>query len=141
MTLRYTGRNRIPLLALLLSWAGLVILMVVDYVGDPPNPAPDDRQSYGYHVPGELLQNLLLSVAELGLLLLVLRPWSYRGSWGRALLAFVLIAPWWLFYFVTTLHAGPVTHVHAFWLLGLALACLFCTVYSLAGRIRHRYRG
>ena len=57
--------------------------------------------------PGELARILTVAAGEIIVLLAILRPWSYRRSWGRALLAFAVLSPWLLLWGAVGLHAGP----------------------------------
>ena len=110
-------------------WLAVVLLMVRAALGDPPDPTRVGAAAYGHDAPGALLHGVLLTFSELILLYAILRPWSYRRSWGRALAALALLHAGHLDAAVLALHAGPVLALHLLWValcalivLGLALA-------------------
>jgi hypothetical protein len=74
-------------------------------------------------------------LGELGVLVAILRPWSYQKSWGRALGALGACLPLTFFALLLTMHAGSVASVHALWMLtnlmGLVGACLVGVLSTL----------
>jgi hypothetical protein len=112
--------------------------MVISALSDPPAPSLQRGDSYGYNLPGELGRTVVVMVAELLVLIAVLRPWSYRHSWGRALLALLLLTPWALLNFVATMHSGRIAAVHVFWLAGVWFAMPIATIHALEMRFRSR---
>lgn len=122
--------------ALLVWWLAIVLLMALNAAFAPAPPSPRGGESYGYNHPGVFWTALLLSVAELLVLLAVLRPWSYRDSWGRSLVALILLTPWTFLNFVATMHAGGVLNLHVLWLLGAWLAMPVATIRGLELRGR-----
>ena len=114
--------------------------MVRAYLGDPPDPARVGTAAYGHNHPGALLHGVLLSLSELILLYAVLRPWSYRRSWGRALAALALLLAWLIVAAVLALHAGPVLALHLFWVALCALIVLGLAVASGLAALRARPR-
>lgn len=118
-----------------LGWTALAAgLMVFSAVSD--GIAPRGSRAYGQNLPGELTRNLLMMTVEAMVLLAVLRPWSSGNSWSRALLALVGVAPYALVYLAVTMHSGPITTVHAFWLIGFVLVLPVVVVHALSGRFR-----
>lgn len=95
-------------------------------------------RTYGENLPGELTRNLLMMGVEAMVLLMILRPWSARNSWARALLALIAVTPYALLFFAATMHSGPISTVHAFWLIGFVLVLPVVVVHALAGRFRRR---
>ena len=73
----------------------------------------------------------VLSV-EVLLLYLILRPWSYRRSWGRAAIAFFLFAGWTILGGIGTMHSGRIGTFHWGWLLLVTVGLLGATVVSAA---------
>jgi hypothetical protein len=107
-------------------------------VVDPgPTGLPGDLPNL-HNRPGDLGRNLRYVIAEAALALLLLRPWSYRHSWRRALLAALLLAPWVLFNVAFLIHSGGVMALHTFWLVLLWLACAAAAAVSgvRAARVR-----
>ena len=51
----------------------------------------------------------------------ILRPWTYRRNWGRALGALALLVPWTGLSIVMTMHAGGIVALHALWLMLVAV--------------------
>ena len=49
----------------------------------------------------------------------VLRPWSYRRSWRRAVAALGLFAPWTFIFLALLIHSGGIMLLHFFWLAGM----------------------
>jgi hypothetical protein len=75
---------------------------------------------------GSVLLFSLVSAVECLVLWLVVRPSSFRRSWGRLLAALGLFIPWLIVSLLGLMHAPPVHAAHAYWLLlmvaGLAVA-------------------
>jgi hypothetical protein len=116
-------------------------LMVRDGINDPgPSGLEGDLVNRHNH-PGALLTWGLWLAGEVAVLYLVLRPWSYRRSWGRALLALVLCAPPLLLALLVLIHSGGIMAWHAMWLLAVFVTLLTCLVVSSAGAWTHRRRG
>ena len=70
----------------------------------------------------------LVSGVESMILAVLIRPWSFRGSRGRLLLALSLFAPWAGLCLFSLIHASPFYAAHALWLVltafGLAVAAV-----------------
>ena len=85
---------------------------------------PTGQQIYA-NWPGELMETLGLIAIEVALLYLILRPWSYTRSWGRALMAGLLLAPFAVFAFgVMFMYGSLIALMHVIWL-GLVAGGLF----------------
>jgi hypothetical protein len=120
-----------------LGWTVLaVVLMVLSAMSD--GIAQRGSRAYGQNLPGELTRNLLMMAVEAMVLLSILRPWSFRNSWGRALIAWLIVTPYALLYVAVTMHSGPITTAHAFWLIGFVLVLPVVVVHALDGRFRRR---
>jgi hypothetical protein len=94
------------------------------------------------HLPMANFPADLAHVAEEGgwemlLLYAVLRPWSYRRSWGRAGLAALLLLPWVLFNLLF-LHQGPAMGMHTLWLLAMEIALIRAMIVSSGAAPRRR---
>src|SRR6185503_9781909 len=75
-------------------WAAIALMMARDWSKDPYDPRLEGTDRYGHNGEGALGEILVLSLVELAVLLAILRPWSYDRSWGRSLVATVLLLPW-----------------------------------------------
>src|SRR5262245_8218170 len=115
---------------LLGMWLGTVLLMLQDYAGDPYDPLRTGTSAYGHNSQDILGTVLPLTVGEILFALIILRPRSYRASWGRAVLAFVVLFAWGLFSLAISMHAGGVVMLHGLWVVALALACLVAAIWS-----------
>jgi hypothetical protein len=69
--------------ALPLLWFVTAIAMAANYIGDPYSPLRRGTSAYGHNHHGALWHGLLFIAAELMVVGLILRPWSYRQSWGE----------------------------------------------------------
>src|SRR5678815_1071413 len=93
----------------------------------------DSRQAARFGAPWMLIWGsaaVRRGVLGLALLVLIIRPWSYRRSWGRSLLGFVLFAPVGAFLLVAGMHAGPTVNAPGFWMLLVGFSCLIAAVIS-----------
>lgn len=86
---------------------------------------------------GALAAGLAITAVELAVLLAIIRPWSYRRAWWRALGACVLFAPASVVAMVAALHVGAIASLHAFWLFALTGLLAVATVWSLGAAYRH----
>ncbi|NEQ24982.1 MAG: hypothetical protein F6K28_38995 [Microcoleus sp. SIO2G3] len=68
---------------------------------------------------------------ELGILYLVIRPWSFRRSWVRCLGAMTLFFPWTFLMMFITMHGGGITRIHFFWLVGIDLILITLLIWTL----------
>lgn len=127
--------------ALPLLWIITAIAMVVNYLGDPYSPLREGTAAYGHNHAGALTDGLLFSLAELILVGLILRPWSYRQSWGRAVAAWVAFVPWTLMAMMMTMHAGGVLLIHFVWLLALTTVLTVLMVWTIAASLKQRTNG
>ena len=114
---------------LVLLWLVTALLMVRDDANDPYNPSLEGTARYGHNHQGALWQTLLLTVVELAVLYAILRPWSYRRSWGRAVAALALFLPMAAFSTLMTMHAGGIVSLHLLWLVAV-LVVLFGAALS-----------
>jgi len=116
-----TKAMRVALLPAL--WAATAWMMARDWASDPYDPVLSGTARYGHNHEGALVDGLVLTLVELAVLVAILRPWSYDRSWGRSLVAVVLLAPWAFLSMVMSMHAGGIVVVHLMWIL-LALVGL-----------------
>ena len=88
----------------------------------PADPSAFDATAseYGRNWPGDLASMLLRSGVEAALLVLVLRPWSFRLVPDRVLPAAALATALAVLHLVVGLHGGPVIHAHELWLVLLS---------------------
>ena len=115
-----------------LAVMGLQALHRSPYVTNPR------QRRYGQNWPGDLSTEITLGAWEMLALMLILRPWSYRRSWGRALFALVLAIPWTLFMAMVGMHAGSVNGAHLVWRTVIVLALLVLTTLSAVEAARAR---
>src|SRR4029450_1626818 len=115
---------------LILAWSGTLIHGYKLYVMNLPPPHPYPRD-------GVLWMMAVMSVEAL-LFLVLIRPWSYRASWRRALIAFVVsLVP--LVLFVPIMHTPPYFVWQWIWLLGGWLTLFALCFFSLGvARVRIR---
>ncbi len=88
------------------------------------------RRLYGVNWPGDLAAAVWRGALWLGLLVLLVRPWSYRRSWGRALAAFLFFGAAGVLLLMAGMHAGPTLHAPALWMLLVAPGCLIAAAVS-----------
>jgi hypothetical protein len=117
-------------------WLVTAFLMVRDDLNDPYNPNLEGIASYGHNHQGALWQTMLITLLELAVLYAILRPWSYRRSWGRAVAALALFLPVAAFSMLMTMHAGGILSIHFFWLVAV-LFVLFGAALSRWIPARH----
>jgi hypothetical protein len=117
-----------------LAWGVGLVLILWGRVG-PSDPA---AQQYGANWPGDLRAALALLTVETLVLYAILRPWSYRASWQRSLLALLVVAPWALLSVIVTMHAGRILGLLAFWRLLLIPALAITVGVSANGAWRSR---
>ena len=70
------------------------------------------------------------------MLLAILRPWSYDRSWGRALVAWILLAPWNALSMIMSMHQGGIIVLHWMWLCLLLLGIGITFLWSAIARYR-----
>lgn len=114
-------------------WLAVVVMMVRDDLRDPFNAALEGTARYGHNHEHALVEGILWTLSELVLLYAILRPWSYRRSWGRALGALALLVPWTGLSMVMTMHAGGIVALHFLWLLLVTLLVAGVLVIGLFG--------
>ncbi len=124
----------------LLGWCGAGLVAVV-VGGFQPNPYDDVTGTVTPGWPAAFTFVGILSAQALGLAAL-LRPWSYRRSWGRALLAAVGCAPQAFVFALATMHCPPAQYAHFVWLglttLGLGGLFAGSALAALVARSRTR---
>ena len=111
-------------------WLAGVALMIRSYVANPVDPSLRGAARYGTTYAGELRFILAVTASEILVSVAVLRPWSYRRSWGRSLALAAVLAPWMLLWGGFGMHAGPTTHAHTLWLFFYWVGLLAAAVTS-----------
>lgn len=122
---------------LLLWWLSLLSVMMVVAWRSAPMPSLSGAPGVRLDLGG-LLREIALSLVELSVLLGVLRPWSYRRSWGRALTGLVLLVPWTIVFGLSAAHGGRIVGVHFLWLELTVVALLLLALGSVAAAFRER---
>jgi hypothetical protein len=122
---------------LLLLWLLAVVAMLDAWRRDPYVPRPIGLPSYHHNGPRDLPWFLGLSVVEVGVVYLSLRPWSGRRSWWRqigAVIALLALVPWTVLLAVVGMHSGPIFGLHTLWVMALDVVVLSTLVVSVAHR-------
>ena len=125
-----TIARRVAILGPAILWLLVLALMIQDWLADPYNPGLRSTAAYGHNQEGALFQGVLWSTMELAVLYVILRPWSFRASWGRALLASLLFLPWTAVSAMAVMHSGGIFVLHAFWLLVVSLSLIALALAS-----------
>jgi hypothetical protein len=125
-------RSRHVMIATAMAWpVGAVMLLAA--AADPATFDPTANQ-YGMNWPGDLGGYLWNTAVEAGVLVLLLRPWSFRDSIGRLVLALLLFVPWALFSLVVGMHGGPISNAHELWLLLVCAGLVAGLIMTVRGR-------
>lgn len=122
---------------LLLLWLLVVVGMLDAWRRDPFVPRPIGLPRYHHNGPRDLPWFLGLSAAELGVIYLLLRPWSGRRTWWRpigAALALLVLVPWTILLAVVGMHSGPIFTLNTLWVMVLDLVALSTLVVSVGHR-------
>ncbi len=122
---------------LLALWLVAVVVILDAWRRDPYVPRPIGLPSYHHNGPRDLPWFLGFSVAEVGVVYLLLRPWSGRRSWWRpigAVIALLVLLPWTVLLMVVGMHSGPIFGLHTLWLMALDVVVLCTLVVSVAHR-------
>lgn len=121
-------------------WTLTAVMMALDWRADPHDPALVDTDRYGHNHDGALGDGLVLTLIELAILVAILRPWSYDRSWGRALVAVILLLPWTTLSMMLSMHQGGVVVLHFAWLflvlVGVFVAFLVSAISAYRGLTR-----
>lgn len=91
------------------------------YVLDPYNPSLGGTSAYGHNGQDSLRSMLEFLGVELLVAYAIIRPWSYKRSWKRALLAFAITVPWMMLMGIASMHSGRVVVLHVLWLVALSV--------------------
>jgi hypothetical protein len=111
--------SRFKTYSFIVLWLVNLVWMYQSYLSDPPIRvvrANSDILTYGRNLEGEFQGNVVLSLIEIAILHLIIRPWSFNQSVGRVLLALVLLLPWAVLLVFVNLHAGQISKIHLVWL-------------------------
>jgi hypothetical protein len=123
-------RRYLPAVAPFVAALGVLAAMALLALHRDPYVVDPGRRGYGQNWPGDLSNAMWLGAFEVLGLLVVLRPWSYRRSWGRALVALALFVPWTLVAAMLGMHAGSINGAHLLWRAGIVLVLLCLTIIS-----------
>ena len=93
-----------------------------------------NSHAYGANWPGDVARTLLAGMGEVVLWTLIMRPWSYQHSWGRAAAASVLFLIWGCVTLFLCLHCGTVTGGRGVWLLVIGIGSGIAGVISFIRR-------
>jgi hypothetical protein len=109
--------------------AFLILAGAADRAGFDPS-ATDAGKNW----PGDLQATLIQAAIGTVVLALILRPWSFRDSADRLVLALALFAPWTAFNLLTLTHVGEIVGAHLFWLLAVCVGLVYGLVKVAAAR-------
>jgi hypothetical protein len=116
------------------------LLMARNHLADPYDPSRQGTAAYGHNHPGALLQGLVVTLVELAVVYLILRPGSYRHSWGRAALALAIFLPGAAASAVLTMHTGGIYSLHFLWMASVVLILVGCGIWSAGAALLERRR-
>lgn len=89
-------------------------------VVDPYNPALEGTARYGRNGEGDFESYLIVTLIEFFVLLIILRPFSFRPEhWLRVLIAFILFGGWSFLLMLGAMHSGGVNMIHLLCMLAL----------------------
>lgn len=101
-----------------------------------------DYENDGYYPYALVREFSAISAGEIATLLLIVRPWSFRGLRGlrgRMLVAFILFLLWTMGWVAAAMHQPPVQSAHLLWLFALVPSLLVALIgVSIATWIRSR---
>jgi hypothetical protein len=112
--------------------------MMLDFWRDPPDASQHGTAAYGHNGDGSLATGIILLMIETAVLCAILRPWSYRRSWGRALSALVLSSFWAVLWVPLTMHTGGVLMAHFLWLVAVLMGLVVAVLVSGVAAVRRR---
>ncbi len=119
-------------------WTSFALWMAQDWRADPFDPLRHGTEAYFHNHEAALVHGLSLTLLEATAVLLILRPWSYRRSWGRSLSAVIVVLPWTAFWGMSLMHAGGIVVIHFVWLVALLAVTSIAAVWSgVAARRSH----
>ncbi len=130
-----------PLRTLLLPLTALVGMALVIWAGSQPDYWMLRAMPAGSEAAYPLKPVLIfcaIVLAECSLLLAILRPASYRRSWGRALCASLLALGLALVWAQGLLHAPPYYGMHLQWWLVVSLGLVLLSAFSAVQAWRQR---
>jgi hypothetical protein len=124
------AKNVAALVATAFPMAAFLILAgAVNRAGFDPSATQYDK-----NWPGDLQRTLIQAAIGTVVLALILRPWSFRDSAGRMVLALALFAPWTAFNLLTSVHVGEIIGAHLFWLVAVNASLVYGLVKVVAAR-------
>ena len=94
----------------------------------PPHPYPTTT----------VLWVTLFMATQASVLFAILRPRSYRRSWGRALVAFLVSLSFLALGIVGAMHAPPPWSIYLLWLLAIGAGTLFLLFWSAVGATKSK---
>ena len=115
--------------AVAVVWLGRLPDPYLEYVRRIPPPHP-------YPVSG-VLWVILFMAAQAAVLAAILRPTTYKHSWGRALSAIVVSVGFFAFAGMGAMHAPPYYIAYLWWLLAVVAGAVSLLIWSGVGAFRH----
>lgn len=117
--------------ALLWTAFPLAAFLILAAAADRADFDPTATQ-YGKNWPGDLQRTLVQAAIGTIVLVLILRPWSFRDSVRRLVLAVALFVPWTALNLLTSTHTGEIIGAHLFWLLMVCAGLVYGLVKVVA---------
>lgn len=118
---------------LLALWLIAVWAMWRSHQLDPFDPTLQGTDRYGHNGEGDFKTFFIITLVELAVLYIVLRPWSFRRSFGRLLVVLVLFMPWTFLSMLASMHAGSIVSLHWLWLVAVDAVLFVCAVVASVG--------
>ena len=95
----------------------------------PPHPYPLEG----------VLWTVFLMTLQIGAQFLILRPQTYRRSWGRSLIAAAVTFPFIAYAGLVAMHAPPYWFHYALWVIATMMLLLALSLWSGAAQLVHRH--
>jgi len=137
---------RLGVVAILLVWFGLFTYWMHHnfYVSNPYEPGLTGTARYGRNDENGFFGYLKILAVETFILLVILRPLSFRPEcWIRCLVALILCGGWSFLMLATAMHNSSLHMIHLVALLALdallLALTLFCVIVNLQINNRHRH--
>ena len=120
--------------------AVFIVLMYRNYyIFDPYDPTLTGTARYGHNGEGEFSRYLLMTLIELGVLNIVLLPFSFsRFYWIRCLILLFFFSGWMMLMAVAGMHSGGVNLLHTLWLVIINIMIFVLLVASIVAEYLNR---
>ncbi|MBD3882029.1 hypothetical protein IFO70_09695 [Phormidium tenue FACHB-886] len=109
------------------SWLVAVLIMYAEFRLNPPSASTalaHFNMIGSRNLPGEFERTVFLSIVELVILSLLLRPWSTERLPSRLSVAIGLLLFWMVLFGIATMNSGGISRVNLLWMIGIWLGLL-----------------